>query len=153
VRNRTRSAKSESISCSYCFVHDCGRSQSELFTDLCDHHGMSAYRQAKSFLATVDEVWHEPREAKPWVPPELPSIVYYIRFGAFVKIGTTTNLKQRVASLKVAQSDYEVLATEPGGKDLERERHKQFSGCRQPRSELFAPIPALQDHIRSLQAA
>jgi hypothetical protein len=146
----TRSAESKAIASLYCLVDGCGHTQSEPFTDLCAHHGLTAYRQAKSFLSTVDEVWHEPREEP---LPEAASVVYYVRFGAFIKIGTTINLRERIGTLKAAQPDYELLATEPGDRLVERARHKQFAACRQPRSELFAPIPALQDHIRSLQAA
>lgn len=50
-------------------------------------------------------------------------VVYYIRFGNRVKIGTTTNLRSR---LKQLPHD-EVLAVEPGGHAVEQVRHKQFA--------------------------
>lgn len=71
-------------------------------------------------------------------------VVYYIRIGDLIKIGTTTNLKRRMDHL---QPD-ELLATEPGHLDLERQRHLQFDHLRlKPRSERFRMEPELLDHI------
>lgn len=52
-------------------------------------------------------------------------VVYYLRFGDRIKIGTTTNLRTRLISVPCD----EVLAVEPGSYALERERHEQFAGC------------------------
>lgn len=54
------------------------------------------------------------------------AIVYYMRLGNLVKIGWTTNLDSRRADL----NPQEVMATEPGGREVERERHKQFADLR-----------------------
>lgn len=86
--------------------------------------------------------------ARSWKPKSTTSadpIVYYIRFGDRVKIGTTTNLKAR---LGVVPHD-EVLATEPGGRDVERARHVQFAATRITR-EWFAYSTELKQHIARL---
>lgn len=76
-------------------------------------------------------------------------VVYYIRRGNMVKIGTTKNLRERLNGLMPD----EVLAIEPGGRALERERHAQFADLRSgARSEYFFPGVALQRHIAHVRA-
>lgn len=74
------------------------------------------------------------------------SQVYYIRIGDHIKIGYSTNLKQRISQLRLQQSA--LLATEPGGRELEKERHRQFSADRIiSNREDFDPSPRLMAHI------
>lgn len=54
---------------------------------------------------------------------ELLSVVYYIQFGNLIKIGMSTNLSSRLDTIPWDK----VLLTEPGGYELEGQRHKQFS--------------------------
>lgn len=77
------------------------------------------------------------------------SIVYYIQRGRLVKIGTTTNPESRFNSLLPD----EILAFEPGGREIEAFRHQQFSYLRRGRSEHFEPGPALMKHIKRVRAA
>lgn len=86
-------------------------------------------------------------------PPPRPdtkhAVIYYVRFGDRVKIGTTTNIRQRMASIP----HDEVLATELGSYDLEKQRHAQFADLRHTkRGEWFRYEGALVDHIASLTA-
>lgn len=53
-------------------------------------------------------------------------IVYYLRFGNRCKIGTTTQI---VTRMKAVLCD-ELIAYEPGGEALERQRHRQFEDLR-----------------------
>jgi len=53
-------------------------------------------------------------------------VVYYLRRDGMVKIGTTSNLKVRLATIP----HHELLAVEPGGIGLERSRHAEFSAHR-----------------------
>lgn len=70
--------------------------------------------------------------------------VYYIRRGKYVKIGTTTNLKQRMRDLMPD----EVLAVEPGGYALESNLHAHFAKIRfSPSMEYFELTAELQAHI------
>lgn len=73
------------------------------------------------------------------------SVVYYVRIHDYIKIGTTTNLTQRLGTLRVNES--EVLATEPGNKGLENIRLKQFAKFRIGRRENFVPAKKLLAHI------
>ena len=50
-------------------------------------------------------------------------VVYYLRYGDRIKIGTSANPRRRVASLP----HDEVLAFERGGRPLEQRRHAQFA--------------------------
>lgn len=74
------------------------------------------------------------------------SVVYYIDMpGDVVKIGTTTNLKARLTSLRVDAD--KVLATEPGDARLEKRRHTQFKAHRVGKREDFRPSPTLMAWI------
>ena len=83
------------------------------------------------------------RESSP--APTQTAAVYYVRLNDLIKIGTTRNLKARMASF-YAKPDA-VLAIEPGDYRRETERHRQFGHLRHARSELFEPTPELLDHI------
>ena len=73
-------------------------------------------------------------------------VVYYIRSGERIKIGTSANPRQRLGSLHFE----ELLAFEPGGRGLEQRRHAEFASHRVPRSEWFAVHPELAEHIAVL---
>lgn len=77
------------------------------------------------------------------------SQVYYIRIHDHVKIGYTVNLRQRLIQLRV--DDDAVLATEPGGRELERQRHREFAAERVSRREDFNPSRRLLAHIESVK--
>lgn len=74
-------------------------------------------------------------------------VVYYVRIGDKIKIGTTTSFKYRMISLMPD----EILATEPGHVELERLRHKQFEHLHVPPGrERFRADPELMAHIAML---
>jgi hypothetical protein len=79
------------------------------------------------------------------------SVVYYVRESPeIIKIGTTINLINRLAALRV---DHDALmATEPGGRGLEQMRHKQFAHVSLGKWERFRSEPDLLDHIAMLLA-
>jgi hypothetical protein len=74
-------------------------------------------------------------------------VVYYIRLGDRIKIGTSGNPRQRIASLP----HDEVLAFERGGRPLEQRRHAQFASHRMRESEWFDSHDALTAHIAELR--
>lgn len=76
------------------------------------------------------------------------SIVYYMRVGNRIKIGYTTNLTHRLQSLLPE----ELLATEPGGRMLEKVRHQQFADLRCG-GEWFRMEEPLTEHVDKLRAA
>jgi hypothetical protein len=85
-------------------------------------------------------------------------LVYYAVRDGLVKIGTTTHFRGRMQALRVEQ----VLAVEPGGRDLERARHAEFAeyhvvhpdrrGDRGGRHEWFRPGERLIAHVTALRS-
>lgn len=82
------------------------------------------------------------------VPTPRLDVVYYLRLGERVKIGTTFAPRQRFAALP----HDEVLAFERGGRDLERRRHREFADDRLGTSEWFALGAGLRAHTAVLAA-
>jgi len=75
------------------------------------------------------------------VPPPRVDVVYYLRFGDRVKIGTTANPRQRFAAIW----HDEVMAFERGDRRLEQRRHAQFAADRFGGSEWFRLTPAIAE--------
>jgi hypothetical protein len=91
---------------------------------------------------------HAETQAKRHRTPERRSIVYYIRRGELIKIGTTTNPAVRLKSLMPD----EILAFEPGGVEQERARHRQFEGSRvAKKSEYFRQTDELKVHVAAMR--
>lgn len=102
-------------------------------------------RYPTGWLCAVCE-WRAGDVPDPGIVVQRIEVVYYIRSGDRVKIGTSANPRQRLGSLHYE----EVLAFEPGGRMLERRRHEQFAAHRVPRSEWFALHDELALHIQAL---
>lgn len=81
------------------------------------------------------------------LPRPRVDVVYYIRFKDRMKIGTTSNLRQRMSRLW----HEELLAIEPGGRARERARHSQFGAQRLESSEWFSLSPELLAHVDTLR--
>mgnify|MGYP001365160664 CR=1 FL=1 len=81
------------------------------------------------------------------MPDRIPHAVYYMRLSNRIKIGTTSNLPNR---LKGVHHD-ELLAIEPGGYALEAQRHGEFRDLRLPGGrngrEWFDARPVLLAHV------
>lgn len=87
-------------------------------------------------------------------------LVYYARRGDLIKIGTSTNVRKRLADIGVD----ELLAVEPGSFDLETARHDQFAAHQLSRkrgkgngggkgpTDWFRPGDDLMAHIEALAA-
>ena len=78
-------------------------------------------------------------------PPRV-DVVYYLRNGARVKIGTTANPRQRFAAIW----HEEVLAFERGDRRLERRRHEQFAADRLGGSEWFRLTSAIVEQADAI---
>lgn len=77
-------------------------------------------------------------------------VVYYVRRGTMVKIGTSTNLHRRMREVLPE----EVLAIEPGGIGVELTRHTQFSALRvDGQREWFHAGRLLQEHVNRMRSA
>lgn len=76
-------------------------------------------------------------------------VVYYVRRGSMIKIGTTVNMHNRMATILPD----EVLATEPGSYRLEAQRHREFRKLRvRGQVEWFHAGPLLQEHVMAMRA-
>jgi hypothetical protein len=75
------------------------------------------------------------------------SVVYYMRIGNRVKIGYSANLKSRLDSI----NPEELMAIEPGGMGLERDRHDQFRELH-THGEWFRLEDPLVSHIDQVRA-
>jgi len=82
------------------------------------------------------------------LPPVRVDVVYYLRYGDRVKIGTTANPRQRFAAIW----HEEVLAFERGDRALEQRRHAQFAADRFAGSEWFTLSASLAEHIAIVAA-
>lgn len=80
------------------------------------------------------------------LPPPRVDVVYYVRFGDRVKIGTSSNPRQRLAAIW----HDELLAFERGGRALEQRRHIEFAHERFPRTEWFRLSDDIARHIATL---
>ncbi|WP_150308087.1 GIY-YIG nuclease family protein [Planctomonas psychrotolerans] len=75
-------------------------------------------------------------------------VVYYLRFGDRIKIGTSSNPRMRLASQRYEQ----LLAFERGTRAVEQRRHAQFAEFRILRTEWFDISESLLRHIDVLSA-
>lgn len=117
-----------------CLAVEGGRNRGERVSDQIGsgtfdrhRHAQEAERQAR--LQAINDV----------------AVVYYARLGNRVKIGYTTDLPTRMATIQPE----ELLATEPGGPDVESRRHRQFATLRVV-GEWFRHEQPLIDHITAL---
>jgi hypothetical protein len=84
--------------------------------------------------------------------PDCPT-VYYVRLGEdHIKIGTSIHFPQRMNELRVVDHA-NILAVEPGGRDVEKRRHKQFDHLRYHiYREDFRAGRDLMEHIAAVRA-
>ena len=92
--------------------------------------------------------WRVGEYIDPGLPLPRVDVVYYLRLGDRVKIGTTANPRQRFSALR----HEELLAFEPGDRTVERRRHREFADDRLGTSEWFALSPRLTAHIATVAA-
>lgn len=77
-------------------------------------------------------------------------VVYFIANGGKVKIGYTTNLKNRLSSLALRADS--VLVALDGGPDLERALHGHFAARRSGNTEWFELAPDIFRYIAARQS-
>jgi hypothetical protein len=99
-------------------------------------------RHASGWVCAICEWPHGEHPDGELAPPRL-DVVYYLRFGERVKIGTTTNPRQRFTAIR----HEELLAFERGDRHQEHRRHEEFADERAGSSEWFALTPRLRAHI------
>jgi hypothetical protein len=124
---------------------------------ICSKHAIKLYKHMLEVAQTgisrpVDkstrDTWTA-REAAHKEALKQQSVVYYVRIHDVIKIGFTTNVKQRMQQLRVPTDA--ILATEPGGREIEVDRHRQFADLRIGTMENFKPAKRLIDHIDAVR--
>lgn len=73
--------------------------------------------------------------------------VYYLKVGDRLKIGYSVDVKRRMRAYPPGS---QLLAVEPGDRDLERQRHHQFAGSLMDGREWFRPTPDLIELVQEL---
>lgn len=110
--------------------------------------GGSFVREARPSPEEREAEWQAREDERARLLEE-QSVVYYVRIGDRVKIGFSANLRQRLIALRL--DDSAILATEPGGRMLETQRHREFAEERVGRREDFNPSRRLLAHIKSVR--
>lgn len=133
--------------------------------DLCNHHyrraveGMRAdaimrHKKTKDEIdAAVAEQWRQHDQADR-LEQERRSIVYYLYRPSddMIKIGTTTNWKNRLGTHRAEHGDLILLLAHAGGRKAERDMHLKFAKLRPGASEWFQPGRPLLSWIRRQRA-
>lgn len=139
-----------------CVVANCPRKASGRVSivPICNRHGIDIAKVfrgevlelAKREDADRTERAHEKREQS--AGNREGSLVYYVQIGDYIKIGFSTRLRRRYATLRADR----LLAIEPGGPELERARHRDFAADRiDMRRENFRQSQSLLEHIADLR--
>ena len=101
----------------------------------------------RQMLFTVLDVAKAQQVRKTGEAAGRPPVVYYVRFGDRIKIGTSVCILGRMDNIPHDQ----LLAVEPGGRELEQQRHREFATDRVT-GEWFLPSDELLSHVRRLRA-
>lgn len=129
-------------------VHGSGHGVADLLPAPCRSCGSRlGVRYPSGWACAVCEWPHGEHPDGELAPPRI-DIVYYLRFGDRVKIGTTANPRQRFAAIPHEQ----VLAFERGDRRLEQRRHQEFAAERAGTSEWFELTARLRSHTDTLAA-
>lgn len=114
-----------------------------------------SYRKGFAFFIDGKVKEHQKKLERPG------EVVYFIRAGKRVKIGRSMNPEKRLASIKGGHGCTipmnldtglaRIVATEPGGRERERELHNQFAHLRNV-GEWFWGAPDLTSYIKSIAA-
>lgn len=73
--------------------------------------------------------------------------VYYLKVGERIKVGYSVDVKRRMRAYPPGS---ELLAVEPGDRDLETQRHRQFAGSLLDGREWFRPTPDLLELVAEI---
>lgn len=80
-------------------------------------------------------------------------MIYLIRSGQYVKIGISECPRKRIASIQTSNPEpIELLATAPGGRELEARLHSRFANLRHNR-EWFHDDISIREEIARLSGA
>ena len=107
------------------------------------------YQLVDESAETADKPHTATDETPRWeIPPHKHDpLVYFIRNGNRIKIGTTTCVKKRIRTLALREDNIVLLLA--GGAQQERELHQHFAGLRIGNTEWFAYDGPLIDFVHT----
>lgn len=129
---------------------------------ICTRHALMLFRHLQEMLTTAQATTDPLDRAtllttllahgldddeRRWQRHDRDQVVYYVRVGDHIKIGYTSRLEQRIRAYGPTA---QLLATEPGTRELERQRLREFADCLVGGKEWFAPSRPLLEHIATL---
>ena len=85
--------------------------------------------------------------AKAELRQDRDGFVYYLRVGERIKIGYSVDVKRRMRDYPPGS---ELLAVEPGDRELETKRHQQFAGSRTDGREWFRPTADIFELVHEI---
>ncbi|MGZ9830258.1 GIY-YIG nuclease family protein [Tsukamurella ocularis] len=135
-----------------CCWPDCDEPRGRYADDyqLCQTHTMLAMHYGQQY--GLDN-WLDPatrrKEKRAAQKRDQDGWVYYARVGEAIKIGFSIDVKARVRQYPPGTI---LLAVEPGSKELERARHKEFGHSRTRGREWFRESLPIKEHIEKLRA-
>lgn len=91
--------------------------------------------------------WERHEAAKAELRQDREGFVYFLRVGERIKIGYSADVKARMRAYPPGS---ELLAVEPGDRDLETQRHQQFAGSRTDGREWFRPAPDILELVEEI---
>jgi hypothetical protein len=144
-----------------CAWEDCEASPSTMLAiPLCDRHAIAAYRAVNNLLSTTPKALTDmlastmPERILGKAAPRpdrtrrnvrtTPGRIYFARADGLIKIGYSTNVRQRMANL-----GHEVIVTIPGTMEDEKALHHRF-GEYWHHGEYFTPGSQLVEYIDTL---
>jgi hypothetical protein len=113
---------------------------------LCWHHAAQVWQFVEHlrYRPVPEEVRAQYMRDQQALQPQT-GIVYYVRFNDMVKIGHTVHtVQERMRGMP----EYQLLAVEPGDRQHEATRLRQFNHLLARGREWFTPDAGLWDHIR-----
>lgn len=153
---RSLNRQSEQCTVSFAFNGSCTRPSIEgAPIAICFKHAMETYNFLAEELAGISDeaaanILAEPETQRlPAWRTDLPDgeHVYYVEVDGMVKIGYTSNLKQRLRDYPPSSI---LLGVEAGGRDLERRRHAQFSRYLKMGREWHSRGDGILRHVQGL---
>ncbi|WP_144720640.1 GIY-YIG nuclease family protein [Agrococcus jejuensis] len=156
------------MTASACLVPDCDdAAQADALVALCAHHlalaaesavvedvlphpcpvcaGRIGIRMPSGTVCATCE-WRVGEVPDADLPPPRVDVVYALRFEDRVKIGTTSNLRQRLGAIW----HEELVALERGDRSLEQRRHAELSEARIGRTEWFRITDEVAAHLAAI---
>ena len=135
-----------------CIYERCERPRSDRISEpLCAHHARRVYLAVKDLVEAADWVQasqsaRPPREgSRPRNYRGEVGSVYFAKCGDLIKIGFSTNVRQRMRALGAD----ELLASVPGTREDEKALHAKF-GRAWDHGEYFRRTPALLAYIEGI---